>query len=45
MTFIFQLSDVFISPIQTNFEEVIVIPNSLQTQDDMMEETGNFEEH
>ena len=41
----FQLSDVFISPIETNIEQVIVIPNSLQTQNDMMEETGNFEEH
>ena len=40
----FQLSDVFISPIETNIEQVIVIPNSLQTQDDMMEEIGNFEE-
>ena len=40
----FQLSDVFISPIETNIEEVIVIPNSLQTPYDMMEETGNFEE-
>ena len=41
----FQLSDVFISPIETNMEEVIVIPScSLQTQDDMLEEIGNFEE-
>ena len=40
----FQLSDVFISPIETNIQEVIVIPSSLQTEDDMLEEMGNFEE-
>ena len=40
----FQLSDVIISPIENNMEQVIVIPSSLQAQDGMLEEMGNFEE-
>ena len=40
----FQLSDVIISPIENNIDEVIVMSSSLQPQDDILEEIGNFEE-
>ena len=40
----FQLSDVIISPIENNMEAVIVVPSSLQTQTEGLEEIGNYEE-